>query len=426
MIRRGLTLLELLVAMALTGILAWIALGMFSGESANFQRTREKVKMQSDARAAVRIMEEELRDAGYASRILGSSRISQAISKCSETDFTAAGEAIQAVNSGTLATGDQVAVRYFEIPASGTLAACGTGSASQFREVAYRLNGGRLERRFRKDPADATAAWVPFLENVVSFQAQYGMITAVNDYPTNLVPAKTTDMNYWSNAIGTPLTIGGTTTQVVLSGWTTSVRTAYLTTPIDTTRVGEAYKVSFDATPNAAFVDAANGYDTSWATSPLRVSLIDHASGAESDTVAFRVSPIADVPQHFEMFLEAASNTTTSSNPMHIGIRGRLRAGAASSGQTLALTNVVVQRANRAKYFSWLYAPTSAQLGQVAAIRLCLLVKTPQGNGEKSAPTFTGAQLGDTTLGTYTATGAAAKQSHILYQRIIPVVNNVL
>ena len=45
---------------------------------------------------------------------------------------------------------------------------------------------------------------------------------------------------------------------------------------------------------------------------------------------------------------------------------------------------------------------------------------------EPTAPTFTPTQLGDTTLPAYTATGTDAKRSHLLYERVIPVVNNAL
>lgn len=428
MTRRGLTLLELMVAMILTGILAWIALGMFSGESANFQRTREKVKLQSDAREGIRILEEELRNAGYSNRILGSSRISQTVSKCSEVEYSGEGEAIQATNSGSRTTGDAVSVRFYEIPSSGVLSACGTGSASQFREISYRLVSGRLQRRYRRSPTDSTASWIPILENVVSFQVQYGMVTAVDDHPANLTPVKTTNSANWAG-FGDAFTVGGNTTRIQLSGWTTNLKTARLSTAIDTTRSGEAYKVSFTASANAALLHSANGYDTSLAKSGsymgMRVALMA-SDGSESARMGFRLPTVADVGQNYEVFLTATSNTNTSSNPVSVAFKGRLRTGAVAAGQILTITNMQVRRANRTSYYRWVYQPTAQEMAQVGAIRIHLLVQSAQSNGEGAAPTFTGQELGDTTIGTYTATGASAKSSHILYQRIIPVVNNVL
>lgn len=423
MSRRGLTLLELMVAMVLTGILAWIALGMFSGESANYRRTREKVKMQADAREAMRILEEELRNAGYANRIVGTSRISQNVSHCTETHFSAEGEAISATNSSSRTTGDAITVRYYEIPSSGVLTACGTGSASQFREVAYRLNAGRLERRYRTDPTDATAAWIPFLENVASFQVQYGMVTAVDDHPTNLTPVKTRDPAQWSGYAGSALTISGTSPEVILSGFGTVTKSAQLTQAIDTATAGEAYKVSFDASVNDAFLDGVNGYDTTWPANNagLRLALV-RADNTEPTTVAFRAPLLAGTWQHYELFLGVNGG---GNGTLRVAVKGRLRTGATTGTQALTLKNFEVRRANRARYFRWIYAPTAAEMAQVGAVRVFLLANTPASNGEAVAPAFSARQLGDTTMGDYTASGSAASRSHILYERIIPVVNNV-
>lgn len=430
--RHGLTLLELMVAMILTGILAWIALGMFSGESANFQRTREKIKMQSDSREGMRILEEELRNAGYANVLMGASRIAQTVSTCSDVQYSSQGETISETNSGSLATGDAVSVRFYEIPSTGVLSTCATGAGSQFREISYRLNSGKLERRYRRDTVDATASWIPILENVVSFQIQYGMVTAVADHPTNLTPAQTSNSANWSGHGATPLTVGGTSTQVEFTGWTTATRTAMLSTGIDTTQAGEAYRVTFTATANAALLDAVNGYDTSLLStgSPYMGSrlVLMRTDGTESNRVGFRLPTIANVPQDYEIFLVGQGVTYgTSGTPTRIAYKGRLRIGASSTaGQKLTFTNVQVRRANRTNYYKWIDAPTSAEMAQVGAMKVTLLVKSAQSDLEGAAPSFTKHQLGDTAVGNYTATGDAAKRSHILYQRIIPVVNNVL
>jgi hypothetical protein len=60
----------------------------------------------------------------------------------------------------------------------------------------------------------------------------------------------------------------------------------------------------------------------------------------------------------------------------------------------------------------------------VSAIRVNLLVKTNQANKEGVAPAFSALQLGDPEMADYVASGSDAKRSHILVERIIPVVNN--
>lgn len=73
MSRRGLTLVELLIAIILTGIVAFIVIEMLGGEQANYTVTRRKIRLQGDAREAMRILEEEIKNTGFRTVVNASS-----------------------------------------------------------------------------------------------------------------------------------------------------------------------------------------------------------------------------------------------------------------------------------------------------------------------------------------------------------------
>lgn len=420
MTRRGVSLVELLIAIVLTGIATFITISLLSTESGHFQRTREKIRMQADARDAMRILEEELRNAGYNARITATSRVRSVPVPCTEVAFSATGEALRTgMNGTTMAGGDSLSFRFYELPASGVLTTCGTGSASRFREISYRLDGGRLERRYRDDPA-ATAAWIPFLDNVVSFQVRYGLLSQPVDTPAGMNDAAMKNGANWSKfAIGAQ-TITGTATSMTLSGFDNSNTVdAHFALPVDSVRKGEIYRCSFDATPNAPFLDSVNGYDTN----ATRLAFMTSTS-QEKDQVYFKYPMVAGVTQHYDIYLTGPG---TANNHYYVAVKNKLMAGAnTGKGQQVRIENFTIRRVNRTRYFRWLSSPTAEEMAQVGAVRINLLVKTPQSSMEPTAPTFTPAQLGDTTLPAYTATGADAKRSHLLYERVIPVVNNAI
>lgn len=68
------TLIELLVALLISGIAASIAFILLRDEHSNYSRLRSRVKMQADARDALRIMEGELVNTGLNTGLLFSER----------------------------------------------------------------------------------------------------------------------------------------------------------------------------------------------------------------------------------------------------------------------------------------------------------------------------------------------------------------
>lgn len=417
--RRGVTLIELLVAMILTTIVAWMAIGMFKGEQDNFTRTREKVKMQADAREAMRIMEEEIRNAGYAVQVSAANRIGASPSTCPEVVFPSTGGAIDPGNNSTsYSVGDTVVFRFFELPSSGTLTSCSMGGTGRFREIGYRLDNGVLKRRFRKDTTSA-ASWIPFLENVVSFQVRYGLVEDTNNIVFDTTRLR--DRTYWNpvtNGLGM-LTLSGTAPTLVFGGFRNTTRYAYYG-PIDSSRANESYRVSMNLMVNDSMLDSVNGYDSTH----FSVGFVKTGLTQYSCISYFKLGQVGGVAFPYEFYFTVGS---TMVNTRYLYLAGRLRNGATPGAQTLTVTDLKVERISRGSYFTWVNSPSKAEMARVAAVRMSLVVKTAQNAGESAPQSFTVAQLGDLSLPSgYTASSVDYDKSHILYQRIIPVVNNRL
>lgn len=176
--QRGMTLLELLVAMILTGIVAGIVLEMIVGEHKNYTVTREKIQLQTDAREAMRIMEEEIKNSGFHNLADYSRKDSLVMRPCTGDVFTNGAYVAEDSTSDGVVLG----VILFN-PMSG-----GSSCSDNLWKIEYRWDAKTqvLSRRATKNPAAATfpqtvsAAdakdYVPFLDNVQSFGTAFGIV----------------------------------------------------------------------------------------------------------------------------------------------------------------------------------------------------------------------------------------------------------
>lgn len=420
--RNGVTLLELLVAMALATIVSYFAYDLLRDESGHYIRTREKIKVQADARDAMRILEAEIRNTGFGARA-STNRIANAAERCSQVWFdTVTGAAIRPTNnSTTISTGDQIVIRSMLLGSSGQLATtCGTGAGSLFQEIGYRLNGGSLERYFRQDTS-ATPVWVPFLNDVVSFQVQYGLAATPNTFIG--VPATIMNIGNWASSGGTVASCGAGC--VNLQGWSATASRTWGTTMAGfNVKRGETYKLGFTFDGNLGFLDSnATGTVTGYNRPRLFVGILESLTGKFIDSInVWAGDQLVPDPAPREIYLTMPTNGTS----VRFAVRGRLKTGATVStpAQELWIRNVSIELVNSGTYLSWIDNPTSAQLGETKAVRVTLLTKTQDRNREGVKATYTGAELGDPALPSYTASGADTTRSHVLLQRIIPVVNN--
>jgi hypothetical protein len=408
----------MLVAMVVTGIVAWVAFGMFSGQKGNYTRTRDKIRMQDDAREAMRVIEEDVRNAGFRDSItMESSRLSGTATSCDANVLDGDRSAISPGNSDLL-SGDTLRVRYIYPNVDGSVAC-----TANFQEVGYFQSHDTLFRMTRQDTL-AVPNWVPLLDNVVTFQVEYGLLVDTADTPVTAA------------AFANPAKWGGVTAAasgsgVAMNGWGTSNTVARLSgVPIALNKL-YTYHVVFDLAMNDSMrigTDAlgTNGIDSN-TTSGLPMFWIGFFSNsgvasAPGDTLYQYPGSHPGAPAYRRV--EAYINPT-SSGIRYFGICSKLRSGSntAAKGQGITVSNGSIAVVSRGKYWSWLNAPSHAQKAHVKALKINLLVKTANTDKEGKTAHFTNLDAGTPPL-SYTASGSDSLKSHILYQRIIPVVNN--
>lgn len=413
MIRRGLTLLEMMIALALTGMVAYIALDMFAGQQANYTRTREKVKLQNDAREVMRILEEDIRNAGFRTTVVSEATgIGGSVGKCAYVlDKDSA--AFTAGNQTTIA-GDTLRVRYIEPNSVNGTIACGYGSGTSYREIGYLQRNDTLFRRLRSDTTSASE-WVEMLNNVVTFQVEYGLLTD----PTDLI-ANNAQLTAAANWAGSgSMTATTTASAVTLTNWKTSgAIVACYKNPV-TVDPRYTYRISFDLAMSSNMRTGPDGIDSN-TTSKLpmfAVGFFSSSVGTPTDTIYTYPMDPALSSRRIEILLSPATAGTR-----YLGFQTIYKSGAnINSTQSVTISNASLVVASRGQYFTWVDAPSASQRPLVKAIKINLLAKASQTDGEKVKPTFTNLDAAGLS---YTASGKDSTRTHILYQRIIPVVNN--
>lgn len=391
--RTGVTLIELLIAVTLTGLVVMMAFGMLSGEQGNYTRTREKVRLQESAREAVRILDEEVRNTGFRSGADLSNTISP--------DFTTCSDAMVAPGSGDSSSflvhnswsdpvGDTLDIRYYQI-GSNYQVHC-TGPLT----LQYRVASDTLYRNYDN------SGWVPFLANVVAFQVRYGQFMDLTD--SALTSNQLNLPTAWTGSLSASSSGGA----IAVTGWSTSLEYLRSSNALNLEK-GSVYRFKATFKPNAGFWDTTKGYAN------LSVGFMNGSGTPVSgDTMATYAGSIAD--SSYSVQADIASDTTLTG--VFLGLRARMK-GAASAPK-LSLSALSLVRIHKGRYLQWLDAPTVAQKNRVKAVRIWLVVRSSKDNGEGVAASFPG--LGD--YGTYTPSASDARKSLVQFERIIPVVNN--
>lgn len=422
MIRRGVTLVELLVALIIAGIVAYLAFNLMQDEQTNYTRTRSKVKLQSEAREAVRIMEGEMRNLGFNSFLdmtLGASRTS--VQTCTGADdarispATGDSSSFRYVDSNSVPGGDEIEFRFHQSSSTGMVNCA--AATTPLQSISYRFNAGRLERRFCQGNTVAACptngTWVPFLDSVVSFHLQYGL-----DADTVELVHSTADLlGAWETAGGLTVapTIAGSDTTFTITGFDNTRRWTRFLTSIPRFRRTDTYILSMQVIGNEAWrVDQSR----------FRFGTYNNAGGVDSPLDSARVAVAPPIPGSLGWRYETVINPTTDADASRfLGFDGQLVATPTTTGHSVTLRNISLRRISRGQYFRWVEAPTVAEKNRVRAVRFSLLVKSRRSDADPAPGTFSGTQLGEAGA-TYTPTGSNVGYSYILMQRIIPVVNN--
>jgi len=394
------TLVELLVAMVITGIVAVIALEMIVGERSNYTGTRDRIRLQSDSREALRIMEEEVKNAGF--RALGTiSSGSFTATPCVNKGF--ANGAYIAVDSQAAAT--VLGVRFYN-PMGGA----GTCATLPLYEVDYRWDAAlqTLSRRLLTNPAaagtvsaaDATG-YTLFLANVDSFSLGFGMF---RDKVPLLSPV---------NLGGPPqVALGSLMPSVLLTGsWTcptaggdwgniVDVGTDRMVTfKLPDAGVGTysfllnnalpfvaasgedhlsdtaTYRIGFRAEIVApSFLDPTTGLDPVALIKCGFYSAVGVPMGSVSQPAIFTFRPSASNSRNVSFDLSPVLTSAQRNQSFYLGVQATMLGGGTS--RLFTLTNLSVTRLDKGHVQQWLHsadmAATPARMGTVNALELRL------------------------------------------------------
>ncbi len=408
--RRAVTLIELLVAILASVIVGYVAFDMVNAQKTNYVRTKEKVKLQTNVRDAMRIMELEMRNIGFATSVANGAGLNDVATNCPLPGGVTTN--IDVTDNPTMAIGDVIQFRYFETLRGPTGSPLLTANcATSYRQIAYRLNNGTLER-MRSDPNSAVQNWVPFLNDVLSFQVEYGMrgnAGTIGSEPFGTTAFLENQQNW------TPQTAPNPTASLLFNGWSTALQTLKTNVDVPVFR-GSVYQVVLNLAGNPTFLDPINGYNRVF----LQVGMM--ASGGNAFLAGASSIVWAGDPITPNYTVNVFFTPTVDLPDARFGIQGNLLTPVNAATANLTITNLSIQVVSQGTY-QWNTAPTNAQLPFVSALRVTILAKTQSNDKEGVRASFTATELGGTSTG-YTVLSPDAQKTHILLQRVIPVVNN--
>lgn len=388
--RRGMTLLELLVAMILTGIVSFIVLEMLIGEKANYTVTRRKIGLQSDAREAMRILEEEIKNTGF--------RISSSYANRTSMGEVVSGRAIYANGAS------------FDPSPSATIYGGGTGLEIRFYNPMMKANFDSLSDLwtigYKYDPTtkilsrQAVKGWsnlplkadgfVPLLDSVQQFSLSYGR------FQENIVLQKPTDVSgTWS---GLSPVYGNADTSVTYTfGTGSGLAAAYLTTPSWTVDPNATYRVSFWSRASDSLLDTLKGLGKTAIPGQGFVKAGFYSGSTLIDSFTF--CPLANVKRSVQYDLVHVG--VLPSGTLSFGLCVNLL-GTSSALRTLTIGGLTITRLNSGKYLDWSDASHIADASKIRAIRMRLVASNKK----------------------HSSSGSGMTSDQIVLDRIIPVVNN--
>lgn len=445
--RHGITLIELLVAMLIAGLVSYIAFDLINDEHKNYTRTRNKVRLQSDAREAMRVIDEDLANVGFRAGLNTSvSRFVSSLDTCmGDTASTRPDMRISVSDMGS-SKPDTLTIRFFPVDARTGHPVC----QPRPHLIQYYVDEAtnELVRYFQNNSkATATESRSVVLRDVVTLQFRAGLDPSSDPTgPKLLMDSLWRDVDTlpaeWGaiNALNIgsygpmPLTVAslgtadGPKQALALTGWQSTSRQGLFTNDADSMSGNSRYHISFWLWGNQGFADM---YDTAPANAgknSIVAGIIDKGSQAFVDSVRI-ARPSRFVPTWVSFFVD---NPTHRKDLQFALIASLSKPVPATGTPTLYLSRLKVTRVANARPvpgsddgYVWLDStnqPTALhkeRRQQTKAVRVWLLAKSNKANRENVQPTFV--DIGNWNAGSFQPTD---KNSYALYERIIPVVNN--
>jgi type II secretory pathway component PulJ len=433
---------ELLVAMACAALVGFMAFELLRGENGHYTRTRGKIRVQSDVRDAMEILEEDMANAGYRcgvatqGTVSGTPATAAAPIPVSLPLDPATSPAVQ-VTDGSQS--DVVAYRYFEQANSALGGPLGYPDPTRLNVIQYQLNGTNLTRTWQVvntvTGASSTPATSVVLSNVVTFQAQIGTDTTVDDISRNVTDTvfrrvgggfDLTTVSGVSTATATTATPANSDT-FTFAGWTAGspltingAQRFYAANAI--------YRLGIDLQPNANFMAWLDTTSARRSTNWIRLGLVD-ATGAwiPGDSVGISFLPVADGPTRIDWSFRTASAVrgylalqveldpqTPQASTAQLKVQNLRLYRVRNANQTLAVGN--------APNPNWVWhngdSGSVPLRRQTLALRLWILAKSARANREMAQPRFT--EIGNWNRAGFTPSDS---NTYVLQERVLPVVN---
>lgn len=416
--RRGMTLIELLVGLAITCIIAYIAFDLIQSEQNNYTKTRTKVRLQSDAREAIRIMEEDFSNIGFRQGLItgtGKSPIFASLSVCP----TIRSDSRIKVWDDSGRSSDTIEA-WFNRPHATNGVDC---KATPFR-VRYFVANRQLIRSI--SPAGDTSGTfrdAVVLDSVVTMQVRIG----TDNLLTSTIPADTLMNHPLSNAVpapasGSSLAMGARSpyrakdTMYTVSGWSTTEQM------LDFNATGSvfhnsSYQFSCMLQVNGPFHAAFPGGS---------IRFFAQLDSMAPETLAVSLPKLINGPTWISWLIQIPKLQGISAIP-RIGMAARL--GKDTSTANIQIGSIHLRRisgepvrpVNSNDHILWNWEdglPDSATSTRIEGLRIWLVAKSKKRNQENNTTRF------DSVIGNWDSSGTlpSGRNTYAVYERTIPVV----
>jgi len=416
MTRRGITLIELLVAMLVAGIVAYLAFNLVVNENANYTRTRSNIRLQSDGREAVRVMEEDLLNIGYRAGLKNLGTATYRYPAMLNTCDTLLSQDRVAIRDGLTSGPDTITFRFYGVDQTQCY---GSPNVVSY----YVRSDSSLARDFTPQALSGTTPSVTtsiILKGTITLQARLGVDTTSDSVQS----LRTTDTLWmqgeqgtWTATNLTSALYDGTNKWFPLQGWTVGTEGKMASNLTKTLQPNSTYRLSALVQVNAAFQTM---FDTTNTQDYIRFQV---KGTGFTDSTSVKLPPTTNPTWVTWQF-----QTGSSSAPLaQLLLRGKLTL--AGTAPAMYLSHLKVLRVRNAgegsgqSPYTWqdestVSATALTQQRQTVALHIWLLTRSANANKQMSQTTFSG--LGN--WNTFTPTGSD-HNSYALYDRVVPVGN---
>lgn len=412
--RRGMTLLELLVAMILTGIVAFIAYELLLAEKVNYTVTRRKVGLQSDAREAMRILEEEIKNTGFSISTNYVAWAHLVDPECSQVNFTATDAATDAATGAAIDPSPSAsifgaktvgfAIRFYN-PMNGSSFSCSDDRWT----IGYKYDSTTkvLSRQAVKGTSKSLTAdgFVPLLDSVQEFSVRYGLFQEDD----TLLTKKDVSASVWNNASGVTQSSTNDTTITFTFPSPAGTYDLLLQKQLGPGNLDPkaTYRISFWVSSSDSVLDSLAGLGSTSVLGQGRIIGGFFNGNTIVDTITFRPLKVGVMRQvQFDL---VHKNASQSSGNVNFGMRVKFLGDVSSTNpnaiRKLTIYGLSVTRLNSGLYYNWVDAATAATAANAYRIRAVRLRMTASNKKHSSR-------------------GSGSTSDNIVLDRIIPMVNN--